>query len=175
MLFLYIKALHIIFIVTWFSGMFYLCRLFIYHREAQDLPDPNKEILSSQYKIMSGRLLNAITLPSAVLTLIFGIWLLILYKSFPGWLHVKLLFVFLLYLYHISLHVIYNQQKKGIFKYNSNQLRMWNELPTVILVAVVMLVVVKTNISLLYGLGGLILLILVLMTAIRMYKKVRGK
>ncbi len=174
MTFLYIKALHIIFVVTWFSGMFYLCRIFIYHREAQELPDPDKGILSRQYAKMSSRLLNAITLPSAILTLIFGSWLLIIYGGIPGWLWIKLGFVALLFAYHVSLHIIYHQQKRGEFRYSSNQLRMWNELPTVILVAVVMLVVVKSNMSLVYGLEGLLLFIFVLMTAIRFYKKLRG-
>ena len=77
----YLLALHIIFIVTWFSGMFYLVRLFIYNREAQDKPEPKKSILTKQFSIMSKRLLFGITLPSAIITLIMGYTLLYLY---PG-------------------------------------------------------------------------------------------
>lgn len=171
--FLYIKALHIIFVVTWFSGMFYLCRLFIYNREADDKPEPEKSILQKQFSIMIKRLLFGITWPSAVLTLIFGLWLLIIYPSFPVWLHIKLAFVVLLFLYHFSLHYIYKQQALGHFKHTSTQLRLWNEVPTVFLISIVMLVVVKQNISLVYGLVGLFAFVLVLMSAIRIYKMVR--
>ena len=162
MSYLYLKALHVIFVVTWFSGMFYLVRLFIYNREANDKPEPEKSILQKQFSIMISRLYWAITLPSAVLTLILGTWL---------WL--KLFFVFLLFLYQYSLHVLFKQQQAGNFKYNSQQLRLWNEVPTVILVAVVMLVIVKQGVSLVYGLGGLIALIVVLMSAIKIYKNRR--
>ncbi|MBX9733695.1 MAG: CopD family protein [Chitinophagaceae bacterium] len=171
--FLYIKALHIIFVVTWFSGMFYLCRLLIYNREANDKQDPDKTILQQQYNIMIKRLLYGITLPSAILTLIFGLWLLLLYPSIPLWLYIKLGLVLLLFGYHFSLHVLCNQQFRRDFKYSSNQLRIWNEVPTVFLVAVVMLVVVKQEISLWYGLLGLAALIVVLVTAIKIYKIIR--
>ncbi|MBX9779765.1 MAG: CopD family protein [Chitinophagaceae bacterium] len=171
--FLYVKALHIIFVVTWFSGMFYLCRLLIYNREANDKPEPDKTILQQQYKIMIKRLLYGITLPSAILTLIFGVWILILYPSIPLWLYIKMGLVLLLFVYHFSLHVISNQQLRNNFKYSSNQLRIWNEVPTIFLVAIVMLVVVKQEISLWYGLLGLAALIFVLMTAIKIYKRIR--
>ena len=94
MWFLYAKALHIIFVVTWFSGMFYLVRLFVYNREAQDKSKMEKEILTLQFNIMIKRLLFGITWPSAVLTLIFGCSLLISYTNFPIWLMTKLVFVF---------------------------------------------------------------------------------
>lgn len=129
--FLYVKALHIIFVVTWFSGMFYLCRLLIYNREANDKPEPGKTILQQQYKIMIKRLLYGITLPSAILTLIFGVWILILYPSIPLWLYIKMGLVLLLFVYHFSLHVISNQQLRKNFRYSSNQLRIWNEVPTI--------------------------------------------
>jgi protoporphyrinogen IX oxidase len=173
MTFLYIKALHIIFVVTWFSGMFYLCRLFIYNREANDKPDIEKQILQNQFNIMIKRLLFGITWPSAILTLILGIWILIIYPSMPVWLHIKLGLVLLLFVYHYTLHIIYKQQQQSISKYTSNQLRIWNEVPTIFLVAIVMLVVVKQNISLVYGLIGLAALVSVLMSAIRIYKAFR--
>ncbi len=175
MTFLYIKALHIIFVVTWFSGMFYLVRLFVYNREAQDKEEPKKTILTEQFSIMISRLHYGITWPSAILTLIFGAWLLSGYNSLPTWLSLKLAFVVALFLYQFSLHYIYKQQKEGNFSITSNQLRLWNEFPTVILVAVVMLVVVKQNISLLYGLIGLLLFVVVLMSAIRIYQSIRAK
>lgn len=173
--FLYIKALHIIFVVTWFSGMFYLCRLFIYNREAQDKSESERHILQNQFSIMIKRLLFGITWPSAILTLFFGVWLLLLYPNIPVWLYVKMGLVFLLFLYHFSLHVIYKQQKQGNFKFSGNQLRIWNEVATIFLVAIVMLVVVKQNMSLVYGLIGLASFVVVLMSAIKIYKAVREK
>ncbi|MFN4082411.1 MAG: CopD family protein [Bacteroidia bacterium] len=173
--FLYIKALHIIFVVTWFSGMFYLCRLYIYNREAFDKPEVERQILQAQFSVMIKRLLFGITWPSAIITLILGLWLLFLYPTIPVWLHIKLGLVFLLFVYHYTLHVIYAQHKKGIFKYTGNQLRVWNEVPTIFLVAIVMLVVVKQNMSIVYGMVGLVLFVILLMSAIKIYKSIREK
>lgn len=173
MYFLYVKAVHIIFVVTWFCGMFYLVRLYVYNREAFDRPEPEKSILQRQYSVMIERLLFGITLPSALVSFFLGAWLLYIYPSVPIWLQLKLALVGLLFLYHYSLHVIYQQQKNGIFKYSSYQLRIWNEVPTILLVAIVMLVVVKQNISPLYGLLGLLALIFLLLAAIKIYKALR--
>ena len=171
----YIKALHIIFIVTWFAGMFYMPRLFIYNTEANDKPAEAQALLHDQFKTMMKRLWYGITVPSGVLTLIFGPWMWIMLGALPQWLFVKLIFVVLLYAYFLSLHIIFKQQQNGIFKYTSQQLRTWNEVATVFLIAIVMLAVVKQAISFVWGLIGLILFIIILMSAIRIYKKVRSK
>ncbi|MGG9972342.1 CopD family protein [Ferruginibacter sp. SUN002] len=169
----YVKALHIIFIVTWFSGMFYIVRLFIYNTEAGDKAEVEKNILRNQFNIMIKRLWLGITFPSAILTLIFGGWMFYLYGVFPQWLMVKLAFVAGLYVYHFSLHKIYIQQMKGVFKYSSTQLRIWNEVATIFLISIVMLVVVKQSISLLWGTVGLALTMILLMSAIKIYKAMR--
>ena len=169
----YIKALHIIFIVTWFSGLFYMVRLFIYNTEAGEKDPFEKDILRRQFSVMIRRLWMGITWPSAVLTLVFGGWMLYLYGSVPGWLMIKLSFVLALYLYHFSLQHIYKQQMKGMFKYSSQQLRVWNEVATIFLISIVMLVVVKQGMSLVWGLTGLILFVIVLMSAIKIYKGLR--
>lgn len=169
----YVKAVHIIFIVTWFAGMFYMPRLFIYNREAQDKPEPDKQILSAQFKIMMRRLWYGITWPSAVITAIMGGWIAWLYGSIPEWLAIKLAFVCGLYAYHFTLHKIFIQQQKGIFKYSTQQLRLWNEIATLFLVAIVMIVSVKQALSALWGIVGLASLVIVLMLAIRIYKKIR--
>jgi len=171
----YVKALHVIFIVTWFSGLFYIVRLFIYNTEAGEREATEKQVLRNQFAIMIRRLWFGITWPSAVLTLIFGLWMLYLYGSVPLWLQIKLAFVLLLYIYHLSLHRIYRQQSKGNFRYSSQQLRIWNEVATIFLIAIVMLVVVKQSISLVWGFAGLVLFIILLMSAIRLYKIVREK
>lgn len=171
----YIKALHIIFIVTWFAGMFYMPRFFIYNTEAANKPEVERNILRTQFKIMMKRLWLGITWPSAVLTLIFGPWIWYLLGSFPQWLMIKLCFVIGLYIYFFSLHAIYKQQMLGIFKYSSQQLRIWNEVATIFLVAIVMLAVVKQNMSVVWGLVGLIAFVILLMSAVRIYKLIRNK
>ena len=174
-MYLYIKALHIIFIVTWFSGMFYIVRLFIYNTEANEKPEPEKTILQKQFGIMIKRLWLGITWPSAILTLILGPWMWYLLGVTPHWLMIKLTFVIGLYAYFYTLHILYKQQSKGLFKYSSQKLRIWNEVATIFLVAIVMLVVVKQSMSWVWGIVGLLLFVVVLMSAIKIYKSIRGK
>lgn len=170
---LYVKALHIVFVVTWFSGLFYIVRLFIYNTEAGDKPEPAATILREQFSIMITRLWLGITWPSAVLTLIFGTWMGLLYGYIPGWLWVKLSLVLLLYIYHFSIHKIYRQQMKGVFFYTSQQLRIWNEAATLFLLSIVMVVVVKQALSVVWGILGLMVFAAILMISIRMYKRLR--
>ena len=171
----YTKALHVIFVVTWFAGLFYIVRLFIYNREAQDKPEPERTILQNQFGIMMKRLWFGITWPSAVITLGLGIWNWQQMGFLPTWLQIKLYFVAGLLLYHLSLHKIYRQQIEGVFKYSSQQLRMWNEVATVFLLAIVMLAVVKRGVSWVWGTLGLIAFVALLMTAIKIYKRLRLK
>lgn len=176
----YVKALHIIFVVTWFAGLFYMPRLFIYNTEAQQLGDIERSVLQKQFTVMLKRLWFGITWPSAIITLVMGIWVLIssgyvriVFHPEGRWLLVKLLFVLLLYAYHLSLHMIFRQQIQGAFRYSSNQLRIWNEVATIFLFAIVMLVVVKQAMSAVWGLVSLLLLIVVLMLAIKIYRGIR--
>ena len=138
----YVKALHIIFVVTWFAGLFYIVRLFIYHVEAEDKEEPAKSILQTQYKLMSKRLWYIITWPSAVLAGVFAVWMLVLEPSYLTmiWMHVKLSFVFVLYFYHIGCQKIFNQLQKDVIKYSSFKLRIWNEIATLLLFAIVFIV-----------------------------------
>jgi len=173
----YIKALHLIFVVTWFAGLFYIPRLFIYHIEAADKPSPDKEILSNQLKLMTKRLWYIITWPSAVLCTVFAIWLLLL---IPGWLEqpwmlIKLVFVVLLIVYHMKTHMIYLQLQRDEIKYSSNFMRIWNEGATVILFAVTFLVILKGTFNWIFGVLGLIVLGILLMLGIRLYKRIRDK
>lgn len=171
----YIKALHIIFIVTWFSGMFYIVRLYIYNTEANEQSEPAKSILQQQFTIMIRRLWFGITWPSAVLTLIFGPWMWYLYGHLDNWLAIKLCFVIGLYAYHFTLHAIYKQQTNGVFKFSSGQLRIWNEVATIFLIAIIMLAVVKQGLSVVWGLLGLTLFVVLLMSAIKIYKLIRTR
>jgi putative membrane protein len=124
---------------------------------------------------MIHRLWFIITWPSCILTVILGTWLTILIGSIPGWLFIKLCFVFGLLLYHLSLHAIYLQQKKGIFKYTSSQLRMWNEFSTLFLFAIVLLVVAHSEMTFPWFVLGLISLVIVLIIATMIYKRFRKK
>ena len=175
-MYLYLKALHIIFIVTWFSGLFYIVRLFIYNAEANEKTEPAKSILRDQFTIMIKRLWVGITWPSAIITLILGPLLIYINPAIlDTWLWIKIGFVIGLYFYHYSLHILYLQQKKNEFKYSSQQLRLWNEVATIFLISIVMLVVVKQGISLLWGLLGLVLFVFILLSGIKIYKMVRNK
>ncbi len=158
--------------------MFYIVRLFIYNAEAEEKTEVERGVLRRQYEIMIKRLWFGITWPSAVLTLIFGPLVMYTFGYFspvPGWLWIKLAFVLCLYFYHYSLHVIYRQQMRGLFTVSSQKLRVWNEVATVFLVAIVMLVVVKQNMSWAWGLAGLLLFVILLMSAIKIYKRMRAK
>lgn len=178
----YLKALHIIFIVTWFAGLFYMPRLFIYATEAGEKDEIELNILRRQFGVMMKRLWYGITWPSAVLTLILGPvvmftggWDKTVLQPEGKWLLIKLIFVVFLYIYHWSLHRIFKQEIAGVFKYSSQQLRVWNEVATIFLIAIVMLAVVKQSISLVWGVLGLILFITLLMSAIRIYKLLRRR
>jgi protoporphyrinogen IX oxidase len=174
----YVLPLHIIFIVTWFAGLFYIVRLFIYHTEAETKPEPAKSILQTQYKIMEKRLWYGITWPSMILTLIFGPWLMLMNFSYyisQAYFILKLCFVGGLIIYHLQCHVYFRQLQQNIVKSTSFRLRIWNELATVFLVAIVFLIVLKSNAGFIWGMLGLVVFSATLMIAINLYKKSRIK
>ncbi len=176
MTYTYIKALHIIFVVTWFAGLFYIVRLFIYQTEAYEKPEPERSILIKQFKHMSRLLWNGITWPSAIITLGMGTYFIVYYYgNLPGWLGLKLGFVAGLYLYHFLCHVIYRNLQKDQVKLTSQKLRVWNEIATLFLFSIVFLAVLKNTLGLLWGIAGLIILTAVLMVAIKIYKNIRNK
>lgn len=173
----YIKALHLIFVITWFAGLFYIPRLFVYQVEAFHKPSPEKEILGNQLKLMAKRLWNIITWPSAILAIVFAIWLLILQPFWlqQGWMHVKLTFVILLIFYHLKTHQFYKQLQRDEVKKSSNFMRLWNEGATFILFAVVFLVILKNAINWIFGVIGILVLGILLMLGFKIYKNIRAK
>lgn len=173
----YIKSLHLIFVITWFAGLFYIVRLFVYHIEANNKPSPEKEILIKQYKLMSYRLWYIITWPSAVLATIFAMTLLFLMPDWlqQPWMHVKLGFVFLLFLYHFKCHSIFKQLQNDEVKYTTGFMRLWNEGATIILFAVVFLVILKSAINWIFGVVGIIVFSILLMLGYKFYKRIREK
>ena len=173
----YLKSLHLIFVITWFAGLFYIVRLFVYQIESNEIPSPEKEILQKQYKIMTYRLWYIITWPSAVLAVIFAISLLYLNPGFleMPWMQVKLGFVVLLFLYHFKCHRIYKDLQNDKVNYTSNFMRLWNEGATIILFAVVFLVILKNAINWIYGVVGIILFSVLIMLGFKFYKRIRTK
>jgi putative membrane protein len=159
------------------AGLFYIVRLFIYHTEAQDKPEPDRTILSKQFEIMERKLWYIIAVPSMVLVLAAGITMLCLVPAWlqQPWMHIKLAFVAGLIVYHFICQNKMKQMAKGVFKWTSTQLRIWNEVATLFLFAIVFLAVLKDAVNWIYGLVGLVLLAMILMSAVKIYKYYRTK
>lgn len=172
-----VKALHLIFMVSWFAGLFYIVRLYIYHTEAQEKPEQERIILSKQFELMESKLWWIITTPAMILTILFGVWMLVLSPIYlkMGWMHIKLSFIVLLLIYHFVSQRILFRLKKGEFNWSSNGLRIWNEVATLVLVAVVFLVVLKDDLNWLKGTIGFFAVAIGLMIGIKLYKKLRKK
>ncbi len=164
--------------VTWFAALFYMPRLLIYHVEAQKKPQNERDILSAQFKIMQKRLWNFISWPGMALTLIFGVWTSLYNPSYyytEAWFILKLAFVFGLILYHFQTTALFMKQQKDIFPWTSLHLRLWNEVTTIILVAIVFLAVPKVNSGWVWGGLGLLLFSITLYAATKIYKYNREK
>ena len=173
----YILSIHIIFVVCWMAGLFYMVRLFIYHTEAQDKPEPDRKILSDQFEIMERKLWYIIATPSMYLVIAAGVGMLCIIPGWlqQPWLHIKLLFVVGLVVYHFICQHKMKQMRNGVFKWTSTQLRIWNEIATIFLFAIVFLAVLKNAISWIYGVVGIVLLSFILMSAVKIYKYYRMK
>ncbi len=143
---LVMKSLHIIGVVVWFAGLFYIGRLFVYHKEVEDRPETEREVLTAQFALMEKRLWFAITWPGMVVTLLMGFGLL-RYYGFPSWLHAKLLLVVVLVGYHLLCGRLRKQLLAGQCSWSGKQLRMFNEVPSLLLIAIVFAVVLKDQLS----------------------------
>lgn len=150
-------------------------RLLVHMIEASEKPEPERSILLKQLKKMASPLWLGITWPSAIITLLMGASLII---TEPAWLqygfmHIKLTLVFMLYVYHISIHYLYKQLKNDMVKFSSTQIRFWNEVATLFLISIVFIIVLKSALSILWGIAGLLIVILLITIGIRVYKKYR--
>ena len=134
---LWIKALHIVFVVTWFAGLFYLPRLYVYHAMAEDRAG------TERFKLMERKLYFGIMTPSAVLAVAFGVWLWLGYDFAGRWLHAKLALVAVLIVYHLWCGRLLQDFKNDRNRKNHVWFRWFNEFPVLLLVAIVVLVVVK--------------------------------
>jgi len=175
MTFLYLKAVHIIFIVTWFAGLFYMPRLFVYIIESQQKSEPEKSALVRQLTMMASRLWYGITWPSAVITLGLGTAILIHQPEWlqHGYMHIKLTLVFFLYCYHFSLHFLFNRLKEGSGRFTSRQMRLWNEVATLFLISIVFIIVLKNALSVVWGLIGLAAITALIVAGMAIYKNYR--
>jgi protoporphyrinogen IX oxidase len=145
--YLWFKTLHIVGVVVWFAGLFYLVRLFIYHVEAEELAPELRTPFQVQYGLMERRLANIITTPGMVVAVSMAVGLLAVQPSWlhQGWMHAKLAFVAALLVYHAFCYRLMGQLQRGDCRWSGRQLRALNELPTLLLVIVVMLVVFKNQ------------------------------
>jgi putative membrane protein len=173
--YLYIKALHLIAVVSWFAGLLYIVRLFIYHVEAGARPEAEAKVLQSQFTLMERRLWYAITWPAMVATAGFGLWMMVLTRAWEShWFQLKLVFLALLILYHFLCGKIRADLALGQCRLSSVQLRIWNEVATLLLFAIVFTAVLKSpsaaGTSMLWVVSGAALLVLV-MTIVRKFKR----
>jgi putative membrane protein len=172
-----IKALHIIFMVSWFAGLFYMVRLFIYHVEANGKEEPEKSILANQFSIMERRLWWVISTPAMVLTVLFGVLMIVGSPDYlkQVYMHLKIAFVGLLLVYHFICQKIYFDLKSDRFLWGSGALRVWNEVATLLLVIIVFIIVLKDSLNWVYATIGFFAVALLLMLAIKMYQAIRKK
>jgi putative membrane protein len=177
MAYFWFKAFHLIGVVVWFAGLFYLVRLFVYHAEANEQPEPARGILKAQYEIMEKRLYSIITNPGMMVTVAMAIGLIStepeILKS--GWLHIKLAFVALLLVYHFFCKRIMKQLAKDECQWTGQQFRALNEAPTLLLVIIVLLAVFKSQLPLDLTTWLIIALIVFMVAAIQLYAKKRRK
>lgn len=173
--YLWFKTLHIVGVVVWFAGLFYLVRLFIYHREAAELGPPLRDAFEQQYALMEQRLANIITTPGMLVAVVMAIGLLIIEPSWlkQGWLHAKLAFVAALLAYHFFCYRLMARLREGVCEWSGRQLRALNELPTLLLVLIVMLVVFKSQFPTGAATWFLVALVVLMAASIQFYARWR--
>lgn len=188
MLYLILKAVHIIFMVSYFAGIFYLVRIFVYYKDTDNFDDPKKNILREQYVFMARRLWNIITVPAFVIMLLSGIWLIfVYYPVFPllslepfSWFYIKLFFLIGLFIYHYwcwkKVLEIKSLQGHDIQTPNI-QLRQANEIATFLLFLIVFTVILKTT-AITYWwqlITGFVVLVVVIMMTVKLVNNQKKK
>ncbi|MCP9916073.1 protoporphyrinogen oxidase HemJ [Cyanobium sp. ATX 6F1] len=173
--YLWFKTLHIVGVVVWFAGLFYLVRLFIYHVEAEELQDPVRGAFKAQYALMERRLANIITTPGMVVAVAMAVGLLVVQPAWlhQSWMHAKLALVVALLAYHAFCYRLMGQLRAGTCRWGGKQLRALNELPTLMLVLVVMLVVFKGQFPTGAATWFLVALVLAMAASIQFYARWR--
>ncbi|MBM0742819.1 protoporphyrinogen oxidase HemJ [Phormidium sp. CLA17] len=175
MAYFWFKAFHIVGIVCWFAGMFYLPRLFVYHAEAYEQPEPARGILTTQYQVMEKRLYSIIMTPAMLLTIAMAIGLVTTEPDVmkEPWMHIKLFFVLLLVGYHHYCKRIMKKLAANECKMTGQQFRWFNEIPTVFFVIVVMLAVFKNSLPLDATTWLIAAMVIGMVAAIQLYARKR--
>lgn len=171
------KAIHIIGFVAWFAGLFYLVRMFVYHVEANDKEQPERDILTRQFNLMEWRVYKIICNPAMMITWTAGLITLYIngleWLTANGWMHIKLILLVGLTIYHLWTKRIIKQMEGGNFRFSSWQFRLLNEVPTIFLVAIVLLAVYKNTLNFVYAFLGIIGFMVLLFIGAKAYKRSR--
>ena len=172
MSYLVLKTIHLISVVAWFAGLFYVGRLFIYFNEAKSYEKVKKKILQDQFLLMTKRCMYIITWPSLILSTFFGLYMIHKNPSliYLNWMIVKLIFVTVLIFYTAYCQKIYFQMKKGSIKFSDFKLRLWNEFATLLLISIVSLAVLKTAMSWLKASVIFLVIGILLFSLIKIYR-----
>lgn len=177
MAYYWFKAFHLIGVVVWFAGLFYLVRLFVYHAEASQELEPAQTILKKQYEIMEKRLYRIITTPGMLVTVAMAIGLLTTEPDVlkDGWLHIKLAFVAVLLAYHHYCGRIMKKLAAGECQWSGQQFRALNEAPTILLVVIVLLAVFKNNLPTDITAWAIFGMVIAMVASIQLYAKKRKR
>jgi len=171
------KIIHFVFLISWFAGLFYLGRMFVYHAETREMEEPQGTIIREQIMIMENRVYTIIMNPAMILTWVSGIGMIVLYGwewfSLNSWLHYKLIFLIILTIYHLYCKRLIADLEIGEMKMNPMQFRLFNEVPTVLLVLICSLAVLKNNTNPVILLVSIIVIIGLLIFFTKLYKKIR--
>ncbi|MEO6095587.1 MAG: CopD family protein [Fibrobacteria bacterium] len=173
--YLYVKALHLVAVVSWFAGLLYIVRLFIYHVESASRPEPERKVLEAQFALMARRLWYGITWPAFVATAGFGLWMMVQIRAWEQpWFQLKAVFLSLLIGYHLYCGKIRKDLAHGRCRLTSAHLRIWNEAATLLLFAIVFTAVLKSPLAAgkgMLGVVGFAALLVGVMTLVRKRKR----
>lgn len=173
--YLWFKALHLVGVVAWFAGLFYLPRLFVYHAEANEQPESVRTILQQQYQIMETRLYRIIMTPAMLLTIAMAVGMVVVSPDLlkDTWLHVKFALVLVLVGYHHVCGRLIKEMAAGKFRFTGQQFRWFNEFPTVLFVLVVLLAVFKNNFPTSAATWGVVGMVVAMAAIIQLYARKR--
>lgn len=173
------KTIHIIGVISWFAGLFYLGRIFVYHREAFEKSAQEKDILTDQFQLMEQRVFKIIMNPALLITWITGLLMIHLYGiewfKLSTWVHYKMTFVVLLSIYHGYCSKVIKKLKREEFLMSSMGFRLFNEVPTIFMILIVSLAVYKNSISIGELLFWIFVIMIILIVLTKMYKYIRDK
>lgn len=175
----FFKALHVFGFVSWFAGLFYLVRIFVYHTEAMKREEPARSILIKEFNEMQWRVYKIICTPGMMITWVCGLSMLYLHGldwlKVNGWMLLKLVLLFALLAYHLHAKKVIQKLERGETYFSSFQFRLWNELPTLFLLSIALLAVYRNSLNFLYAFMGVLVFAFLLVMAARAYRNYRER